>query len=61
LLTLCERCHDEFHKNDSTSNISVLSELSDLSNISGKIKKQHRKVKTTKGMKLQEIFNGVKC
>jgi len=66
LVTLCEKCHDEFHKNivfdylhtdadidiDNGASVSVLSELSD---ISTKKKKQHKKVKTTKGMKLQSI------
>jgi len=60
LVTLCEKCHDEFHiRNDVGNDFgidadnSVLSELSDIS--SSKIKKQHKKVKTTKGLKLQII------
>jgi DNA mismatch repair protein MutS len=64
LVTLCEKCHDEFHKSvelgvyadtsaNASANASVLSELSDIS--SSKIKKQHRKVKTTKGVKIQAI------
>lgn len=56
LVTLCEKCHDGFHMENNGVNdndISVLSELSDIS--SGKVKKQHRKVKTTKGIKLQEV------
>jgi DNA mismatch repair protein MutS len=52
LVTLCEKCHDEFHGNTHDTEGSILSELS---NISSKIKKQHKKVKTTKGIKLQEI------
>ena len=55
-MTLCEKCHDGFHMENNGMNdndISVLSELSDIS--SGKVKKQHRKVKTTKGIKLQEV------
>jgi DNA mismatch repair protein MutS len=66
LVTLCEKCHDSFHKNivldyvytdadidiDNGASVSVLSELSD---ISSKKKKQHKKVKTTKGIKLQSI------
>ena len=52
LVTLCEKCHDEFHGNTNDTDVSVLSELS---NISTKIKKQHKKVKTTKGIKLQEL------
>ena len=70
LMTLCEKCHDSFHKNnvldyvytdadidididiDNGASVSVLSELSD---ISSKKKKQHKKVKTTKGIKLQSI------
>jgi DNA mismatch repair protein MutS len=57
LVTLCEKCHDSFHMENSGVNdndiISVLSELSDISSV--KVKKQHRKVKTTKGIKLQEL------
>jgi len=58
LVTLCEKCHNEFHKSvefdvDVSASASVLSELSDIS--SSKIKKQHRKVKTTKGVKIQAI------
>jgi DNA mismatch repair protein MutS len=51
LVSLCEKCHDDFH-NSVDADVSVLSELS---NISSKIKKQHKKVKTTRGIKLQEI------
>jgi DNA mismatch repair protein MutS len=56
LVTLCEKCHDSFHMENSGVNdndISVLSELSDISSV--KIKKQHRKIKTTKGIKIQEV------
>ena len=53
LVTLCEKCHDLFHSGIDVTDISVISELSDIS--SGKIKKQHRKVKTTKGVRLQTI------
>jgi DNA mismatch repair protein MutS len=56
LVTLCEICHDGFHLGNDVgidTDVSVLSELSDISK--GKIKKQHRKVKTTKGFKLQEL------
>jgi len=52
LVTLCEKCHDDFHSCLDTD-ASVLSELSDISN--SKIKKQHKKVKTTNGIKLQEM------
>jgi 5-methylcytosine-specific restriction endonuclease McrA len=38
LITLCESCHNEFHKS----------------------KKQHKKVKTSKGFILKEIDNEVK-
>jgi DNA mismatch repair protein MutS len=62
LLTLCEKCHDGFHSscNDigmdtDATDISVLSELSDVSTSKVKKQKQHRKVKTTKGIKLQEV------
>jgi len=51
LLSLCEKCHDEFHSTIDTD-ISVLSDLSD---VSSKVKKQHKKVKTTKGIQLKEI------
>ena len=39
LLTLCQKCHDDFHKNDSTT----------------KKKKQHKKIKTTLGIKIYEM------
>jgi hypothetical protein len=39
LLTLCEKCHDNFHKNDSTI----------------KKNKQHKKIKTTLGIKIYEM------
>jgi hypothetical protein len=40
LLTVCEKCHDNFHTNG----------------VSGKkIKKQHKKVKTTIGIQIREI------
>jgi len=55
LLTLCEKCHDEFHRNSAETSSSNISVLSELSNVSSKIKRQHKKIKTTKGMKLQEI------
>jgi 5-methylcytosine-specific restriction endonuclease McrA len=62
LLTLCEKCHDGFHSvgvvdTVDVTDLSVVSELSDIS--TSKVKKpnpkQHRKVKTTKGIKLQEV------
>jgi DNA mismatch repair protein MutS len=56
LMTLCETCHNEFHMENVigiNNDITVLSELSDISSV--KIKKQHKKVKTTKGIKIQQI------
>jgi 5-methylcytosine-specific restriction endonuclease McrA len=60
LITLCEKCHSVFHKNrdaglDMDVDISDLSEVSEMSNMSSKVKRQHKKVKTTKGVKLQAI------
>jgi hypothetical protein len=59
LVTLCEKCHHEFHiRNDVSIDIGIDTDnsvLSELSDISSKIKKQHKKVKTTKGFKLQVI------
>jgi DNA mismatch repair protein MutS len=52
LVTLCENCHDEFHTTSDATDVSVLSELS---SVSSKIKRQHKKVKTTKGIKMMEL------
>jgi len=56
LVTLCEKCHNEFHMVNNIvadADNSIVSELSDISSV--KIKKQHRKVKTTKGIKIQQV------
>jgi DNA mismatch repair protein MutS len=56
LLTLCEKCHNEFHNDKSDkSDISDISNISDNNINNIKIKKQHRKVKTTKGIKIQQV------
>ena len=64
LMTLCEKCHNSFHRNiENTSTIneneieneSIISALTGSSDVTNKVKKQHKKVKTTKGIKLQEI------
>jgi DNA mismatch repair protein MutS len=63
LLTLCEKCHDGFHSVGvvdavdvvDVTDFSVVSELSDISTSKVNKPKQHRKVKTTKGIKLQEV------
>ena len=44
LMTLCEMCHDEFHRSDVSNTLTSV-----------KIKKQHKKVKTTIGIQIQEI------
>lgn len=44
LMTLCEMCHDEFHRSDVSNTVTTV-----------KIKKQHKKVKTTIGIQIQEI------
>ena len=51
LITLCQICHDGFHNsNDSTSQSSSQNRLTAV-----KVKKQHKKVKTTIGIQIQEI------
>jgi hypothetical protein len=64
LLTLCEKCHERFHSVGVAADVAAdvvdiadVSVLSELSDISSNIKKpkQHRKVKTTKGIKLQAV------
>jgi DNA mismatch repair protein MutS len=56
LLTLCEKCHHDFHNDKSDkSDISDISNISDNNINNIKIKKQHRKVKTTKGIKITDV------
>jgi len=51
LITLCQTCHDGFHNsNDCTSQSSSQNRLTTV-----KVKKQHKKVKTTIGIQIQEI------
>ena len=45
LMTLCEKCHDNFHTNNNNNN----------GIIEVKSKKQHKKVKTTKGVQIREL------
>ena len=47
LITLCETCHHEFHNNNESSSQNRLTKV--------KVKKQHKKVKTTIGIQIQEI------
>ena len=48
LLTLCEKCHNEFHQNEfHNDNIDGETKV--------KKKRQYKKVKTTAGVKLQEL------
>jgi len=49
LLTLCEKCHNEFHQND------LHKVNSNDSQTKSKQKRQYKKVKTTTGIKLQEL------
>ena len=51
LITLCETCHNEFHgTSQSSSQSSTQNRLTKV-----KVKKQHKKVKTTIGIQIQEI------
>jgi 5-methylcytosine-specific restriction endonuclease McrA len=49
LITLCETCHHDFHSSQSSSQSSQ----NRLTTV--KVKKQHKKVKTTIGIQIQEI------
>ena len=54
LMTLCEKCHDNFHTNNSNSNsYNNNNEITEITEI--KSKKQHKKVKTTKGVQIREL------